>query len=245
MRKDEDTFLRDLSYTLASKRSLFPWKTFAAATSTAQLLASLEDGLSKPVRSAAAPTVAFIFTDLLRSWGVYPRAVVGHSSGEIAAAYCAHAISRESAWRVAYFRGALSSALAMFGRHRGAMMAVSLSEDDVQQYLQRLSTAAYVTVGCVNSPKSVTLSGSMEGVVEIEKALKRDGIFCQMLRVDNAYHSKFMEEIALDYWRHLGNLQSGKPAGAQDAMATVMYSSVTGGRIDASELCDSEYWVRT
>lgn len=43
--------------------------------------------------------------DLLASWKVSPRAVTGHSSGEIAAAYAAGAISSESAWKISYWRG--------------------------------------------------------------------------------------------------------------------------------------------
>ncbi|KAF1828904.1 reducing type I polyketide synthase [Decorospora gaudefroyi] len=310
----EDAFLRDLSYTLASKRSRFPWKAFTTADTVAELAANLADtaSLAKPVRSAVVPTLGFVFTgqgaqwhamglelsvhpvyceaietaseyfkrlgctwsighelskpanasninkpaysqpicaavqialvDLLRSWGVCAKAVVGHSSGEIAAAYCTGAISRESAWKIAYLRGTLSAALAMFGRNQGAMMAVGLSESEVRQYLDHGSRTAYATIGCVNSPKSVTLSGAKEAMIELEKTFRRENVSCQILRVDNAYHSKFMEEVALDYWKQIGTLQPGRPISPQKA--AVMYSSVTGNIIEPSQLCEAEYWVR-
>ncbi|KAF2676018.1 hypothetical protein K458DRAFT_447715 [Lentithecium fluviatile CBS 122367] len=310
--EDEDAFLRDLCYTLSFKRSRFPWKTFTTGASVAKFIANLGEDLAKPIRSAGAPNIGFVFTgqgaqwhamglelsvhpvyqkaieaatkyfkslgcrwsvsdelsksasasninspaysqpicaavqvalvDLLRSWGVQPKAVVGHSSGEIAAAYCTGAISRKSAWKIVYLRSALSSALAMFGRDNGAMMAVSLSEAEARDYLSNVKAKAYVAIGCVNSPKSVTLSGAREAIVELEEVFKQDNIFCQVLRVDNAYHSKFMEDIALDYWKQIGKLQPGNLVDTQTA--PVMFSSVTGDRVEVSELCDSEYWVR-
>lgn len=65
--------------------------------------------------------------ELLRSWGVHPRAVVGHSSGEIAAAYCTGALSSESAWKLAYQRGQLSKLLQAGS---GAMMSVGIGENE-------------------------------------------------------------------------------------------------------------------
>ena len=100
--------------------------------------------------------------DLLTVWGLKPMAVVGHSSGEIAAAYCAGALSKASAYKVAYFRGALSSELSRFKHSKGSMLAVALSKDDVQVYLDEVSSlwsSGRLLVGCVNSPQNVTLSG--------------------------------------------------------------------------------------
>jgi len=77
--------------------------------------------------------------DLLVSWGVHPAAVVGHSSGEIAAAYCAGGISRKSAWKLAYHRGSLASRLEKSTEQkRGFMMAVALSEETLDPYLARI-----------------------------------------------------------------------------------------------------------
>ena len=212
---------------------------------------SINDELSKGIQSSninkpaysqpicAAVQIALV--DLLHSWDVCPKAVVGHSSGEIAAAYCIGAISRESAWKIAYLRGALSSALSMFGRNNGAMMAVSLSTAEAECYLGNLDASGHVTIGCINSPKSVTISGAQEAILELQEKLRQDNVFCQVLRVDNAYHSKFMEDIALDYWKQIGSLQHGE---CSYVTTPVMFSSVTGNQVDVSELCESDYWVR-
>ena len=91
---------------------------------------------------------------LLRSLNIVPDAVVGHSSGEIAAAYCAGGLSRESAWKTAYFRGVLAAKLDVELRNTnqsGAMMAVGLSEADLAPYLDDQSDA--IDVGCVNGTR--------------------------------------------------------------------------------------------
>lgn len=80
--------------------------------------------------------VQIALVDLLTSWGIRPARVVGHSSGEIAAAYCAGKLSKEAAWKVAYFRGYVSAK--QLGA-KGAMIAVALSETDLQQYLKAVN----------------------------------------------------------------------------------------------------------
>jgi Acyl transferase domain len=76
---------------------------------------------------------------MLRSWSIQPGAVIGHSSGEIAAAYAAGAISRESAWRIAYYRGLLSSNIShSTGDGVGAMISVALESEKALGYIERL-----------------------------------------------------------------------------------------------------------
>ncbi|KAK3324470.1 fatty acid synthase S-acetyltransferase [Cercophora scortea] len=184
--------------------------------------------------------------DLLKTWGIQPAAVVGHSSGEIAAAYSAGGISKESAWRLSYFRGAVSSTLAKSPDSDGAMLAVQLSVADVQPYLDRaISTESdYVTVGCINSPTNVTLSGARETVTKIHLALREDNIFCQMLKVENAYHSKFMDQVAAEYKELVGVLQVAPLSTTEEQhRVPVMFSSVTGEPVEISVLRNEEYWV--
>jgi acyl transferase domain-containing protein len=182
--------------------------------------------------------------DLLRSFGVQPTAVIGHSSGEIAAAYCAGTISRTSGWKIAYYRGLISTALAKFGRSRGAMMAVGLSEAAVQKYLDKADEHTKgAVVGCVNSPKNVTLTGTVESLTALRSSFAKDNVFYQMLKVENAYHSKSMEEVALEYWKLLGTIEAGAVP-LNEVEVPVMFSSVTGQRITASQVCDAEYWVQ-
>ncbi|UKZ55581.1 Type I Iterative PKS [Trichoderma virens] len=96
--------------------------------------------------------------NLIKGWGVIPMAVVGHSSGEMGAAYAAGALTLESAIIIAYYRGQVTQ---HHGRV-GAMAAVGLGREDVTTYLQD-----GVVMACENSPKSVTLSGDVDRLDEI------------------------------------------------------------------------------
>ncbi|CRG92673.1 Nonribosomal peptide synthetase 14 [Talaromyces islandicus] len=176
--------------------------------------------------------------DLLDSWNIRPSAVAGHSSGEIAAAYCLGVLSWEDALKVAYFRGSLSAE--MKGNDsslNGAMMAVGSSPADIEKWLDKV-TAGEVVVACVNSPASITLSGDAAGINELESMLKEAGIFARKLKVDTAYHSPHMQTIAGQYFEAIADI-SILPVrnGCQ------MHSSVRGGYIDPNEL-GAANWVR-
>lgn len=183
--------------------------------------------------------------DLLESFGIFPSVVLGHSSGEIAAAYTSGALSLASAIKIAYHRGVLSSKLA--ARVSGlTMMAVGLSRQQIIPYLNRLEKydgALRVSVGCINSPKSVTLSGDTTGLAKLEQWLQDDGVFCRTLRVPIAYHSRFMDSIADQYVSSLGELERG--CGRVSGMASVpMISSVTGDIVTAQCLTTPRYWTQ-
>jgi acyl transferase domain-containing protein len=109
-----------------------------------------EPYLSQPLCTA----LQLALVDLAAEWKILPRAVVGHSSGEIAAAYAAGYLSHEDAMTVAYWRGVLSADVnnRLQGK-TGAMMAVGLSEMDVQPYLDKVPLRT-VVVACINSPRS-------------------------------------------------------------------------------------------
>lgn len=174
---------------------------------------------------------------LLRSWGITPKSVVGHSSGEIAAAFAAGFITQEAAIQIAYFRGILSADITLRQPHfESAMMAVGLGEEAVLPYLERVELQSIV-IGCVNAPSSVTLSGNLKSIDKLEQIFKDEGIFARKLRVQTAYHSPNMKVIADDYLQALSNLATSKSA----PIAT-MFSAVTGAII-SSEDVDANYWV--
>ena len=122
---------------------------------------------------------------LLRSWGLEPKAVVGHSSGEIAAAYTAGYISLNDAIAIAHYRGlALSHALDSFAQNttKGTMCAVGLCEKDSRDLIERFTDR--VQLAAVNSPDSCTLSGEAHAIEEIIAKCAQQGNFCRKLRVD-------------------------------------------------------------
>ena len=119
------------------------------------------------------------------SWGLLPNTVIGHSSGEIAAAYAAGYISLSDAIIVAYYRGlSLSTAT----RHtsptnsKGAMCAVGLGEERAAEIVE--SFRSRIQLAAVNSPNSCTLSGDEDAIDEIVLSLEKQKVFCRKLRVD-------------------------------------------------------------
>jgi acyl transferase domain-containing protein/NADPH:quinone reductase-like Zn-dependent oxidoreductase/ubiquinone/menaquinone biosynthesis C-methylase UbiE len=177
--------------------------------------------------------------DLLASWNIRPRSVVGHSSGEIAAAYAMGALSIEAAMTVAYFRGLLSPKVRTMG-HDGRMMAVGLSEDDAKTEIAKLSNGVgKAVVACVNSPRGVTISGDVAAIENLQKALEAKGVFARLLQVDTAYHSHHMQAIAEEY---LARLQDAPVATIKTDGQVSMYSSVTEDVISPDRL-GADYWV--
>ncbi|KAL4934290.1 uncharacterized protein BDV17DRAFT_296996 [Aspergillus undulatus] len=204
-----------------------------------------ESRINQPEYSQTLTTALQVaLVDLLRSWDLIPQAVVGHSSGEIAAAYSAQAISRQSAWKVAYLRGKSSGWLEKNSPRKGTMIAVALSPEDVLPYLEEINgqqADAKIDIACVNSPKSVTVSGDEALIDTLKARLDEAEVFARKLKVGVAYHSTQMREIAAEYCTAIGQLEA---AASHTKRRPEMVSSVTGTWIESSELLKPEYWVR-
>lgn len=144
--------------------------------------------LAQPLCTAIQVAVVNLF----RRSGIEPSAVVGHSSGEIAAAYAAHAISFREAIIIAYYRGYVA-------RHpssAGGMVAVGLGADATSDFLEE-----GVVIACENSPESVTLSGDIEQLHKVTVAIKesKPDVLARTLKVDMAYHSRTSRAIICVY----------------------------------------------
>ena len=309
------SYLDNLAYTLANKRTSLPWKTFTIVESL-QDLQQLESNLFTAQKPISEPTLGFVFTgqgaqwagmghelmvypvferslreceeylselgspwrlreeilkedkhssinrpdlsqpvctaiqialvDLLRNFGVYTTAVVGHSSGEIAAAYCLGAISARAAWRIAYYRGAFAASLVRSKGKQGAMISVALSESEITPYIDDITGqlgSRGLTVACINSPRNVTVSGDVVQVDMLKTIMDQEKIFARKLMVDVAYHSSHMEAIASDYSNAIQNIEKGRESSKPSAKSITMVSSVTGQKINETELSSPEYWV--
>lgn len=120
--------------------------------------------------------------DLLATWGIRPAAVVGHSSGEIGAAYAAGIFTMREAIVAAYYRGYANGLCKL----SGAMVAVGLGRAQVSSYL-----IPGVTLACENSSSSVTLSGDVGPMEQVMSALREShpDALVRKLRVPLAYHS--------------------------------------------------------
>lgn len=177
--------------------------------------------------------------DLLRNWNVLPTLVVGHSSGEIPAAYAAGLISRKSAWRIAYYRGIVSKAQES---KDGSMMAVKTDEETLRQYIDSEVLGGSLTIACVNSPSNFTVSGDETALMKLQEVLERDGVMAKHLSVQNAYHSAHMEAAVADYLRLIGPIEDDGERLKYDVPVT-MISSVTGRKVDRSFAGTAAYWT--
>lgn len=173
--------------------------------------------------------------DLLTCLGIRPSAVIGHSSGEIAAAYAAGALGRLDCLKIAYYRGIVSQE-AQKRRPGGGMMAVGLSAESVGPYLVGVEDS--IAIGCVNSPISITLTGDKIALQQLQFKLQAENISYRLLQVDNAYHSAEMIEVGDKYLRYIGHLD---PKIASSGVT--YYSTVYGKQIPTDQLL-SAYWVR-
>ena len=148
-----------------------------------------EAALSQPLCTA----VQIILVDLLRAAGINFAAVVGHSSGEIAAAYAAGFISAHDAIRIAYYRGFFARLAGNESTgQKGAMLAVGTSWEDAQRLVHLEAFKGRLAVAAHNSSASVTLSGDADVAVNAKKVLDEEKKFARLLKVDTAYHSHHM-----------------------------------------------------
>lgn len=189
--------------------------------------------ISQPICSV----LQIALVDELSAWGVVPSKVVGHSSGEIAAAYTMGALSHHDAIAAAYFRGNASAGL----KHlKGGMMAVGASPEEARQFiLEAALNSGSVSIACVNSPSSVTLSGDVAALEELRAILEERGVFARRLKVDVAYHSSHMNSAVGKYYASIADIEPAQPSDGHP----IMVSSVTNSEVDA-ELLGPSYWVR-
>ncbi|RSL66807.1 hypothetical protein CEP54_003548 [Fusarium duplospermum] len=206
------------------------------------------ENINKPQYSQPLSTaIQIALVELLHSFEVRPKAVVGHSSGEITAAYAVGGLDLESACKVSYFRGQLAGQLReASASYPGAMISINVAEDRVPDYLRGTLGREYValiSVACVNSPLNCTLSGPEDVIDKIKQQADKDGIFAQKLKTGVAYHSPSVMSIASEYHSLISSI---KAAGSQDSKVLAhvpMVSSVTGKVVCLEELSKGEYWV--
>lgn len=197
-----------------------------------------EASLSQPLCTA----VQIILIDLLYAAGVKFEAVVGHSSGEIAAAYAAGFITAHDAIRIAYYRGFYAKMAAGPSGEKGAMLAVGTSIEDASELCQLDDFAEKICVAAHNSPTSVTLSGDITAITQAQGVLEEEEKFARVLKVDTAYHSVHMLKCSASYLIALQNCNIEVQQPGVDAPQ--WFSSVRKGEIITSlGGLNGQYWV--
>nr|ATG32078.1 polyketide synthase [Nannocystis pusilla] len=166
---------------------------------------------------------------LWQSWGVRPDAVVGHSLGEIAAAYVAGALRLDDAARIVCAR----SRLLTDPRARGAMAVVDLAPEHL---LPRLGDfAGRLVVAAHNAPAATVVSGPAADLDDLLARLAADGVDARRLKVDIAFHSPHMDPLCAPLAHALRDLEPTRGA-------VPLYSTVSGCPLDPSRLT-AAHWV--
>jgi phthiocerol/phenolphthiocerol synthesis type-I polyketide synthase C len=166
----------------------------------------------------------------LKARGLNFHAVVGHSVGEVAAAYVSGALNLEQAAELIKERSQAQSRT----RGHGRMMIASLPLDEAQEAIEPYAGA--IEIAAVNSPRGVTLSGDAVALCQLAAELEARGVVAKMLELDYAFHSASQDAVREQVARGLASL-------APRAPALPFYSTVTGARVGGAEL-DGEYWWR-
>jgi polyketide synthase 12 len=168
--------------------------------------------------------------ELWKSIGVRPDAVVGHSQGEIAAAYVAGALSLRDAAKVVTLRSKLLTGLA----GPGGMVSIACGAGQAQELLAPFGSR--VGVAAVNGRSAVVVSGEVAALEELIGLCTDRGLRTRRIDVDYASHSVEVEAIRGE----LTDILSGiEPRSSR----TAFFSTVTGSRLDTTRL-DADYWYR-
>ena len=166
--------------------------------------------------------------ELWKSWGVTPATVIGHSVGEVAAAYTAGVYALADAVRIIFHRSRL--------QHRtlgdGRMVAVAVSPDEARKAID--DEADRVELAAINSPHVVTVAGDVDALERVTTRLERAGVFTRWLKIQYAFHSRHMNPIREEL---VGSLADVEPRSS-----TIPFvSTVTGMSLDGKWL-DANYW---
>lgn len=172
-------------------------------------------------------TIEYALAKLWMAWGVHPEALVGHSIGEYVAACLAGVFSLEDALFLVATRGRLMQKLS-----GGSMLAISLSEKEVQPFLnERLSLST------INSPSFCVVSGEKAAIEDLKEELSKNSVNCRLLHTSHAFHTKAMDPILDPFTEHVRRVKRDRPQ-------IPFVSNLTGTWITSEEAMSHSYWAK-
>lgn len=206
------------------------WSCVTELLKTKETSRVTQSAFSQPLCTA----IQISLVDLLQEWGISPAVTVGHSAGEMGAAYAAGILSFDDAIIAGYYRGlTLGMEVENAVKVPGSMLAVQMTEAEATEELAPYE--GKIAIAAVNSPTSLTLSGDLPAIVELKEALTKRNVFARQLLVDKAYHSHHIRPFGPVLEQLLSKMRP-QPANCQ------MSSSVTA-RYAEPEKMQAKYWV--
>ncbi|PQE17058.1 polyketide synthase protein [Rutstroemia sp. NJR-2017a BBW] len=223
------------------------WKLLAPKDRFQPADSVLLDVLSEPAEDSqmnevthsqpACTAIQIAIIDVLAHWGIKPEGIVGHSSGEIAAAYAANCLTAEQAIVIAYYRGYAVGKLPATGQ----MMAVGLSQEEGTEGIKKAGLEGKLTVACVNSPVSITMSGDSDAADIMMSKLGTTNTFRRKLITGGrAYHSHHVKSVGQQYEDLINNVLDLTHAISPLSESPLFISSVTGEAMTSA--ANSSYW---
>ncbi|HZF14229.1 MAG TPA: type I polyketide synthase [Thermoanaerobaculia bacterium] len=189
------------------------------------------DGAERLERTDVAQPALFVveyaLARLWQSWGIEPRAMLGHSIGEYVAACLSGVFRLEDALRLVAARGRLLAALP-----GGAMLAVPLPPAEVTALL-----APGLDLAAVNAPSRSVVAGAEREIAVLEARLAARGVVSRRLRTSHAFHSVAVEPAMAALAEQVARVERRLPE-------IPFLSNVTGTWITAAEATDPDYWGR-
>ena len=210
-------------------KALAPWVDW----SLVDVVTGAESAASLERTDVVQPALFAMLVSLARVWrslGVTPDAVIGHSQGEIAAAYDAGALTLADAAKIVALRSRLLATVA----GQGSMAGILLPEHRVRELLGPWGSR--VGIAAVNGPNSTTVSGETSAVEELVAACEALGARARLIKSNVPGHSPLLDQFEEPLTAGLGEI-TPMPA------RVPIYSTVTGDLIDPARL-DTAYWFR-
>jgi len=192
--------------------------------------AQMEEAATQLKQTALTQPALFVIeyalAQLWKTWGVQPKAMIGHSIGEYVAACLAGVFTLEEALILVAARGRLIQSIPT----AGAMLAVPLTEEKIQPLLN-----PDIDIAAINASSQVVLSGTLEAVEQLTLQLAEKGISWQRLHTDHAFHSEMMAPILPDFLEQVEKIQLKPPK-------VPFISNVTGTWISNTQATSPNYW---
>jgi acyl transferase domain-containing protein len=179
-------------------------------------------------------TMSVALAAVWKAWGVEPDAVVGHSMGEVAAAYLAGVLRLPDAVAVICRRSRLMKTL----RSSGGMATVDLPLEETEVLLKRIPS---LSVAASNGPRTTVISGDLKALERLLEELKSKDIYCRQIKVDVASHSSQVDPILDQLFQSLFEIA---PQPARIPMVSTVTGEFALREGDAGTSMDASYWVR-